>query len=226
MKTLIIILSVIITSSEIYSQDVEKRETEDINSIDKDNIPFERPFNFFAAAGAAYRIGDQYNVFISPTDNSVQFQSINPITTRFSLGLVWNPLKNTSEKNIEQYLKDKRTQLAAKAARNHMAVALLINVFKLGYTAESIESSSSIDVGFGVGYRESNFMALLTVEFTPVKTPTSYFVENYKGKNKQLILTGNTEPEREINTNSSLFYDKIFPSIGFKIAYAFSNKNN
>lgn len=212
--------------SILYSQKDGSVEVVDISTVDKESIPFEKPINFFAAAGAAYRIGEQYNVSVSPIDYSIQFQSINPITTRLSLGLVWNPIKNKSDKNIEEYLKSKRMQGFAKAARNNMAVALLINVFQLGYSSESFESSSPIDVGFGVGYRESNFLALLTVEFTPVRTPTKYFIDNYKGENKQLILEGNTQPEREINTSSSLFYDKIFPAIGFKIAYAFSSNKN
>jgi hypothetical protein len=48
-------------------------------------------------------------------------------------------------------------------------------------------------------------------------------VESFKDKNKQLILSGAQEPLRTISTDdNSLFANKIFPSIGLKIAYAFS----
>ena len=188
------------------------------------DITFERPFNIFAAAGASYRVGNQYKAYISPADFTVQFQEIKPTITRFSLGVVWNPLKNFSMNNISHYLESKRMQDAANATRKYLAVALIINVFELNFSGDTFDSTSPIDLGFGVGFRNDNFLALFTIEFTPTRTPTDKFFYDYYRENKQLILPGETEPEKTLDIDSDLFYNKTFTSIGFKIAYAFSKK--
>jgi len=233
MKKIILIL-IILSLNNLYSQEKQSNinilrinDEDNIIEVNPDTVPFEKPFNFFAAAGVSYRIGIQYNVTISPIDYTVQFQEINPVITRFSLGLVWNPIKNISEKNIKRYIKNKKTQFAAKAIRSYFAVALLVNVFQLAYSSDDFSTSTPVDVGFGIGYRNSNFLILFTAEFTPVRMPRQYFIDDYNDKNKQLILSGNSEPERTINLNdNSIFFDKIFPSFGVKIAYAFSGKKN
>jgi len=194
---------------------------------DDDTIQFEKPLNFFASAGAAYRIGNQYNVAVSPVDYSVQFEEVYPIVTRFSLGLVWNPFPNKKEDYLIEYKKRKNLGLVHEAARRHLAVALLINIFQLGYSSGDFSANAPIDVGFGLGYRKSNFLILGTIDFTPESTPRKFFIDQYHNQSKQLILAGNTEPIRTISSdNSSLFTKRIFPSVGIKIAYTFAKKSN
>ncbi|WP_411831020.1 hypothetical protein [Mariniflexile sp. AS56] len=204
----------------------EKKEKE-VSIIDtlQTEPNWEKPLNFFAAAGAAYRFGDQYNVTISPVDYTVQFEQVYPVITRFSLGLVWNPFPDKRNESVAKYLEGKKAGLAFDAARRHLAVALIVNVFQLGYSSNDFSTNSPIDVGFGIGYRKDNFLILGTLDFTPVRTPRSYFVDSYKGQNKQLILADSSEPVRTISTDdNSLFIDKIYPSIGIKIAYTFAKK--
>lgn len=191
----------------------------------QDDIEFERPFNFFASAGASARMGKAYDVTISPVDYTVQFEKIFPILTRFSMGLVWNPLRNNSEENKQEFMDKSAIYEKYEANRKHLAIALLVNIFQLSFTAEQVNASSLIDVGFGLGYRKDNFLIMGTLEFTPLRKPRSYFVETYEGKNKQLILAGAQEPVRTISTDdNSLFITTISPSMGVKIAYAFSKK--
>lgn len=189
-----------------------------------DEVEWERPFNFFAAAGASAMFGDHYSVAISPVDNSVQFEKTFPILTRFSLGLVWNPIPEKGEGYVESFFKNKRILPAYQAGRKHLAVALLVNIFQLSYS-DAFSASSPIDVGFGAGYRNSNFLILGTLEFTPLKTPRRYFVEQYKDKNLPLVLAGSLEPVRTVSTDDDkLFVNRIFPSIGIKIAYSFTKQ--
>jgi hypothetical protein len=213
--------TLLLFSVECSSQEIEENlDTEKPEQID--DLEWERPFNFFAAAGASYMFGDHYNVTISPIDYSVQFEETFPILTRFSLGLVWNPLPE--EEELDTFLVKRRRDEYYKIARKHLAVALLINVFQLSYTND-FNSSSPIDVGFGLGYRNSNFLILGTLELTPLRTPRTYFIEQYKDKNLPLILSGSTEPVRTISTDDdALFMNRVFPSIGIKIAYSFTKK--
>jgi hypothetical protein len=208
----------------------EQTRGTDTRSTDTTNqqaqkVEFERPFNFFAAAGAAYMFNEQYSVAVSPVDNTIQFEKTYPILTRFSLGLVWNPLKDESASNKADYFNKKLYNDAYRAARNNMAIALLVNVFQLGYTAGEINTSSPIDVGFGLGYRNSNFLILGTLEFTPIRSPRTYFTDQFKDQNKTLVLAGAKEPVRTISLDdNSIFVNRVYPSIGIKIAYAFSKK--
>ena len=112
---------------------------------------------------------------------------------------------------------------AYKAARRHAAVALLVNIAQLSFSSGEVNATSPIDVGLGVGYRNDNFLILGTLEMTPFRNPRNYFTETFKDKNKQLILPGTMEPVRNLSIDDgSIFIDRVFISIGIKIAYAFS----
>jgi hypothetical protein len=125
MKTYLTIMF-IAYSLYLYGQGKE------VNIIDttKTKIEWEKPLNFFAAAGAAYRFGEQYNVTISTTDYTVQFEQVYPVVTRFSLGMVWNPFPDKRNESVAKYLEGKKAGIAYEAARRHFAVALLINIFR------------------------------------------------------------------------------------------------
>ena len=166
--------------------------------------------------------GNHYNVAVSPSDYSLQFEKTFPILTRFSLGLVWNPIPK--EEDLQTFLEKRRRNAYYKVAREHLAIALLINVFQLSYTND-FNSSSPIDVGFGIGYRSSNFLVLGTIELTPLRTPRTYFKEQYQDKNIPLILSGSTEPVRSISIDdNAIFMNRVFPSIGLKLAYSFTDQ--
>ena len=193
--------------------------------MQKEEVEWERPFNFFAAAGASFMFGNHYNVAVSPIDNTFQFERTFPVLTRFSLGLVWNPIPEKGENYVDSFIENKKLYPAYKALRKHLAVALLINIFQLSYSND-FNVSSPIDVGFGLGYRNSNFLILGTIELTPLRTPRDYFINQYKDKDLPLILSGSAEPVRTISIDdNSLFIKRIFPSIGLKIAYSFTKQN-
>lgn len=223
----VISLSILLSINSVaYSQEKsEKLLTENTKeeNVKEEDVEWERPFNFFAAAGASYMFGNHYNVAISPIDNSVQFEKTFPILTRFTLGLVWNPIPEKGDNYVDNFIKNKKASDLYKAGRKHLAVALLVNVFQLSYSND-VNTSSPIDVGFGLGYRNSNFLILGTLEFTPFRTPRDYLTDQYKDKNLPLILSGSTEPIKTISTDdNALFVNKIFPSIGIKIAYSFTS---
>ena len=203
-----------------------KRDSIPVEKAKGAEIELERPFNLFASAGVAYRFGGVYTVAVSPVDNTVQFEKASSLTSGLSLGLVWNPFPDfPSTKRIIKF-KNKNRQEQYEIARTHAAVALLVNVFQLGYSESQFNSSIPINVGFGVGYRNKDLLVLATIEFMKENQPRQYFIDSYKDKNRQLILSGSQEPVRIISPDdNSLFLPKLFPAIGFKVAYAFSKKN-
>ena len=222
-----IILTLLFISNKCHSQEPNNHSNEiDIKLPEK--TEWEKPFNFFAAAGTSLMLKNHYNVAVSPIDNTIHFERTYPIVTRFSLGLVWNPLPERRKKNEDgTFIKRRLIHRAYDLASEHFAVALLVNVLKLSNSNDFIDfnASSLIDVGFGAGYRLSNFLVLGTIEFTPLRTPRAYFINQYNNKNLQLIPSGSTEPIRTISTDdNALFVNKIFPSIGIKIAYSFTKQ--
>jgi len=209
-----------------YGQEIRVKFKEikkliDSNKIKKENIlNFKKPLNTFISAGVSFRMGSNYGVVISPVDNTVQFQEKPNLHSGISTGLVWTPFTN-------YYKSNKDSELQYKKRNNGVSIALLINIFNLSFSGEQVNSTSPINVGFGLGWRDqsSGFLALLTYEFTPLRQPRNYFIDAYKGKNIPLLLSGTQEPVKAININDdALFYTKLYQFIGIKIAYSFGFK--
>ncbi|MBU2994815.1 hypothetical protein KO500_00100 [Cellulophaga baltica] len=218
------IIGILFATFNSYAQEdvkVDKNEIEQAKE-DGEEIIYERPFNAFISAGINVRIGENYNVAISPIDNTVQFEKISPLNSGVSTGLVWNPF--TFPYKVFDY-KGQDKDWHYEYRRNPFAIALLINVFKLSFSDEQANTTSPIDVGFGIGYRNDNLLILLTTEYTPIRQPRQYFIDGYKDKNLPLVLANSSEPVRTISSDdNSLFVTKLFPSIGLKIAYSFGKK--
>ena len=224
MKKITIVIAFLFQITISFAQDDIKVEKADIEKAKEDGteIIYERPFNAFIAAGINIRMGTNYNVTISPVNNAVQFEEVSSLNSGVSTGLVWNPF--SAPYKVFDY-KGKTKDWHYEYKRKTFAVALLINVFKLSFSDEQANTTSPIDVGFGVGYRKDNFMILFTTEFTPIRQPRTYFIDAYKDKNLPLILANTTEPVKTISSDDdSLFITKLFPSVGLKIAYSFGSK--
>jgi hypothetical protein len=204
----------------VKPKDVKKLiELRELKKVDIKH--FKKPINTFIAAGVSYRIGSNYGVVISPIDNTVQFQKKPNLHSGISTGMVWTPFTSIYKSN------DKNNKLQYIKRNKGFSIALLINVFNLSFSGEQVDSTTPINVGFGVGWRDkgNGFLALLTYEFTPLRQPRNYFIDAYKGKNIPLFLSGTQEPVKAININDdSLFYTKLYQFIGVKIAYSFGFK--
>ncbi|MFY0632086.1 MAG: hypothetical protein JXR05_17130 [Flavobacteriaceae bacterium] len=204
---------------KIDEKAVEKNE--DIDEIKAEDIlNFKKPFNIFLAAGVGYTIGTNYGVAISPIDNTVQFQEVPDLHSGISTGLVWTPwsfIYNVYNKETKEWEYQEKS--------NGVSIALSINVFKLSFNGDDLNSTSSIDVGFGIGYKKNDFLILLSYDFIPRRQPRQFFIDEYKGQNKTLILSGTQEPVRSIDTkDDALFFTKLYQSVGIKIAYSFGTK--
>lgn len=204
--------------NESVEKDVIKKAEEE-----GDDIKFERPINFFAAAGVSYRLQDIYSVAVSPIDQTIQFDKISQIFSSLTTGLVWNPWSLPYKVT---FYKDKEKDWRYEYKTLWPCFALLVNVFNLSFSGQQSNSSLPIDVGFGLGYRKNGLCILATFEFTPIRQPRKYFIDDYKDQNKQLIYSSGSDPITEISTdNNNLFSTKLIPAIGIKVAYAFTGRN-
>lgn len=221
-KSTLMIIGIMIISLNSYSQKDERVTEKEIEQAkaDGETITYQRPLNAFIAAGINIRVKDNYNVAISPINNTVQFEKIYPVNSGIATGLVWNPWTFPYKIYVH---KDKEVDWHYGYKRFPLSLALLVNVFNLSFGDEQAQTTSPIDVGFGIGYRQDNFLILLTAEFTPIRQPRRYFINQYKDKELPLFLANSEEPVRTINSDdNSLFVTKLFPSIGIKIAYSFT----
>lgn len=214
-------------TSLVYGQPETKSVTESATKeeikkakTEGDDIKFERPINFFAAAGVSFRLQDIYSVAVSPIDKTVQFDKGSPIFSSLTTGLVWNPVALPYKVT---YYKDKEKDWRYEYKSLWPCFALLVNVFNLSFSGQQPNSTLPIDVGFGLGYRKDGLCILATCEFTPIRQPRQFFIKGYKDQNKQLIYSGGTDPVTEISPdNNNLFTTKLIPAFGIKVAYAFT----
>lgn len=218
MKTTLLVL-LLLSMCMCYSQ-VQKEKIEDVKTITTSNptYKFDKKFDVFLAAGISKRFGDNYNVTISPINQTVQFEKTSGLSSGISTGIVWQPFSFYYLTNPDA--NGKYQDVTKK--RNGFAIALLLNIFKLNYGDSDLNNTSPIDVGFGIGYKSDNFLILVTSEFTPIRQPRQYFIDSYKDKDIKLIYSGTVEPVRTISVDDdSIFITKLYPSIGLKIAYSF-----
>jgi hypothetical protein len=204
------------TNKKVSDAEVKKAEEQGTP------IEYEKAINIFAAAGFSCRIGNLYSVAISPVDRTVQFDKVSPLNFSLTTGFIWNPFVYPYKR---YYYKDKTVDWKYEYVRTAFAVALLINVYNLNLGSAKVNYGSAIDGGFGIGYRKDNFCILGTLEFSYLRQPRNYFINQYKDKNKTLVLYNSSEPAQSISTDdNNIFVSKLYPSIGMRLAYTFGKQ--
>lgn len=207
---------------EVLNEFQIQEKSDELASVEQ-GLEFERPMNIFLAGGANLNLIKTYDVTISPIDRTVQFQNLGLWKAFLSTGLVWNPFKNLLPG--KKYLYDESNKKFINIQREKLAVALLIDVFQLSFNQDDVKAKTPFDVGFGLGWRSEELLILGTVEFSYTKQPRDYFYNKFKDGNQTLILPGANEPTLAIDEgNSGIFYSKLIPSLGLKIAYTFLKK--
>jgi hypothetical protein len=209
----------------VQAQNYEIKAFENLNAnaqTETDSLEFERPFNFFLSAGAVWAEKSLLDATVSPIDKTIQFQDKGRINTSISTGIIWNPFKDLND-NKRVLMKN---QKPINIQRDLIAVALLIDIFQLNFDQSDLNRTVPLDVGFGIGIRTGDFLALITYELSHFRQPRDYFYNEFKEGNKQLTLPGEDGPTTRIDpTNDNIFYNKLIPSFGIRLGYSFVKKD-
>ncbi len=177
--------------------------------------------SLFVGAGPSYITDIVYETpVIDRTTNNVQIELAGRVKPNVSLGIVYTPFVSTIIRTVT-YLDvngdEKEMKLFEYVPRGASA-ALFINPLSLATTNSSL--SSTVDLGFGLGWRSSNFSIFATVEFFGLQQPRDYFIEKYKNNNLQFLVDGEIQTSIDINDNT-IFKKEVFTALGVKLAYTF-----
>jgi hypothetical protein len=243
-------LIILLLSTNIYSQDVYsqvdspktkpaniKKDTAktnkkndigtDIDStakgIDAGDYGWQSRFAVFLGAGVGVSTGQLYNdPVINPSNNVVEIEKSQKITTSLSLGVVFTPHIYSVTRTIpviDSKGNTKDVQLIAYVPKGISYAVFLspVNLTKLS----SDGFVNNVDVGLGIGYRNGDFLALATIDFLSVRQPRQYFVDQYSDSSQTFTIGGQTQTSIDV-TNNNIFYNKLETVIGIKLCFAFS----
>jgi len=181
-------------------------------------------FAFFVGGGFSVTQGDLYNdPVINPTNSFVEIESSKKLRTSLTLGIVFSPWVYEVYRTV--YISDKQgkkidTAILVEHIPKILSFALFMNPISLTKLNDN-GFTNSVDLGFGIGWREGDFLIMATVDFFSIRQPRQYFVDQFKDKNTTYVVNGQTQNTVDI-TNNNIFHNVIVPSVGIKMCYAFN----
>lgn len=176
--------------------------------------------SFFVGAGVTHVTNDIYALpIIDKTNNHVIIERDGNTRPNISTGIVYTPRVYNIYRYVDyiengKVVKDTLIEHMPK----HFSVALFINPASMTNAGSGL--SSTVDVGFGLGWRSDNFSAFATCEFFGLKQPRAYFVANYQGNDTPYVVGGEIQTAIDVNDNS-IFKNQVMMGVGIKLAYTF-----
>ncbi len=189
----------------------------------EDNFGWENRFALMVGGGTSIVINDLYeDPVIDRVTGNVIIEKTDKLRPNLSIGLMYTPYVVDVERTIST-LDDKGKAVKLKVIE-HYPKGITFGLFLNPVTLASLSNTSlasTVDLGFGIGYRAKNVALLLTSEFFRVNQPREYFVERHEQNN--MPFTINDELQTAIDTSDrSIFKNKVVTSVGLKLAYSFS----
>ncbi|WP_207431373.1 hypothetical protein [Sabulibacter ruber] len=220
-KVLFCLIAFVLICSESYGQYVRLNRTsvKHLQNIGEEVEQLGNPLKLGVSLG--YNLGTRslYNMSINPTNYTVQFERISPATVVLSTAVMFNVKTYFLREKVNPAgpatLANTRGQVFAIPAR--WSVGAVVNLAQ--FSAESNLYNEQIDGGLGIGYElNENIFVLGSFEFMSVKQPRDYFIDQYKGKNSQLII--DEVPVKNFNyDDDNIFINKYIPSVSLKIVF-------
>jgi hypothetical protein len=218
MKKTVYILTLIFSSTLAFSQDDSGANQEDTND---DNYGWSKRISFFVGAGTSVIANDIYELpIIDKTNNTVIIEKSGKLKPNVSTGIVYTPFVYNVPRLVK-YIDDEGNEKTKKIIEHvpkHFSVALFINPVNLASSNSNL--NTSVDLGFGLGWRSDNFSVFATMEFFGINQPRDYFVQAYKTNDQQYVIGGEIQTAIDINDNT-IFKNQIMTSFGIKLAYTF-----
>ncbi|MDQ2721545.1 MAG: hypothetical protein M3Z26_17545 [Bacteroidota bacterium] len=193
-------------------------------SIDND-FGWKDKFAFIVGGGFSTNGTTLYNdPVINKTNNAVIIESSQKLRTSLTLGIVFTP-KIFNVKRVVLVPTDKKGKVIEsdtliEYVPRKWSFAMFLNPISLTKLNDN-SFTNTVDLGFGIGWREGDWLFMATVDFFSIRQPRQYFIDQYKDQNKPYIINGQTQTSIDI-TDNSIFHNVIVPSFGIKMAYTFT----
>lgn len=211
------------TTKKVAPVAVQTPKSTDENDGSADNYGWGHRISFIVGGGASLIATNLYNdPVVNKTNNAVIIEKASRIKSNLTFGISYTPfvsnvirtikVKNSKTKKVEEI------QVIEYYPRG-ISYALFLNPVNLSTLADK-GLSTSIDLGFGLGYRAGPFSVLGTMEFFSVRQPRDYFISQFQNNTATYTVNNQVQTSFDINDNS-VFISKPAVAFGLKFCYTF-----
>jgi hypothetical protein len=172
---------------------------------------------FGASLGFNYLTKEIYDAVLSPVDQSLKLQTVNPVSFLLSTTLIVNPISSYFRK-LDASGKPTGDVYSVPSRLSFVAT---VNLAQFG-SSESASFNKKIDGGIGLGVKlNDDFHVSLTYEMISVRQVRDYIVDNYRDKP---ITIENVKLNALDIKDDRLFVDKYYGGFSIKFIYVLLGK--
>ncbi len=176
------------------------------------------PFHFVGGTGLANSFNKLYSINISPVDTTVQFQRLSRASLIITAGGLFHLSKVKSADSV--------SFLSNPKSKGSWTAGIFLHYY-MGPNLPQTNLDSRLALGLGFGRRFNDFAAVLSFAVRKLRYPRSWFVDQYRDQNKQLIFGTGGSPQAIIDINNdALFYNKADFGLHLSLVYIFGKKNS
>lgn len=174
-------------------------------------------FKFGASLGFNYLLQDIHDPVLSPIDNSLELQSVNPMSFVLSTTVIVNPISSYYRK-VDF---DGKAYGDVYSVPSRLSFIATVNLAQFG-ASQTASFNKKIDGGLGLGIMLNNDFHLgITAEMISVRQLRDYIVNDFK--DKPIIIGSETLNALDISDNR-LFVDKYYFGLSVKFIYLLVGK--
>ncbi|TNE79405.1 MAG: hypothetical protein EP332_11200 [Bacteroidetes bacterium] len=197
------------------SVEISKKEAEEL----KDNgfTINMKVFKFGASLGFNYLTKSVHDATLSPIDNSLRLQTINPVSFLLSTTVIVNPISSYYRKLDA----NRKPYGDVYSVPSRLSFIATVNLAQFG-SSQATSFNKKIDGGLGLGIRLNNDFHLgITAEMISVRQLRDYIVNDFR--DKPIVVNNETMNALDI-TDNRLFVDKYYFGVSVKFIYVLVGK--
>ncbi|BFG71258.1 hypothetical protein KACHI17_21390 [Sediminibacterium sp. KACHI17] len=174
-------------------------------------------FKFGASLGFNYLTQDIFDPVLSPVDNSLKLQRVNPVSFLLSTTVIVNPISSYYRK----IGKDGKPYGDVYSVPSRLSFIGTVNLAQFG-ASQTASFNKKIDGGLGLGIRLNNDFHLgISAEMISVRQLRDYIVNDFT--DKPIVVNNVTLNALDISDNK-LFVDKYYFGLSIKFIYVLVGK--
>lgn len=174
-------------------------------------------FKFGASLGFNYLTQDIYDPVLSPVDNSLKLQRVNPMSFLLSTTVIVNPISSYYRKVGV----DGKPYGDVYSVPSRLSFIATVNIAQFG-ASQTASFNQKIDGGLGLGiWLNNDFHLGITAEMISVRQLRDYIVDDFK--DKPIVVNNETLNALDVSDNR-LFVDKYYFGLSIKFIYVLAGK--